>query len=74
MRPWLKATCVAHNNQNTWTEHAQLNRFANFRLRGELGMLARGRHATSHRRIVTALSLDRCDKDFWYAFGVHAGL
>ena len=66
---WLATTCatgskrhgVPHNNQNTWTEHAQLNRSANFRLRGELGMLARVRHAACHRRILATLSLGRFD-------------
>jgi hypothetical protein len=46
MRRRLETPAVLRGNQNAWTEEARRNRFANFLLRRELGMLARGRHAT----------------------------
>jgi hypothetical protein len=50
MRRRLKAPALVRSIENAWAEEARRNRFANFLLRGVLGMLARVRHAACPRR------------------------
>jgi hypothetical protein len=54
MRLRLKTPHLIRNNQNAWTEDARVNRFANFRLRHELGTLTRVRHAASFACLTNA--------------------
>jgi len=52
----LETPTLVRGIQNAWTEEPRRNRFANFRLRGVLGMLARARHAACPRRVLAPTS------------------
>jgi hypothetical protein len=50
----LKVFEMIRCHSNAMTEHARLNRYADFRLRGVLGMVVGVRHAARHQRSATS--------------------
>jgi hypothetical protein len=61
VRHRLKALVLVRSIENARMEEAQRNRYANFLLRGVLGMLARVRHAVCPRRAARQPARGRAD-------------